>query len=38
MYTRPEEIEFKKKKYKVPEVYLKGDPKAINDRRVKENG
>ena len=33
MYTRPEVFSFKKKKYLVPEVFLKGDHKAIEDRR-----
>ena len=35
MYTRPEILEYKKKKHQVPKVYLNGDPKAINDRRTK---
>lgn len=34
-YTRPEEIEYKKKKYKVPEVFLSGDHKEIERRRSK---
>lgn len=36
MYTRPEILEYKKKKHQVPEVFLKGDPKAIDERRGKE--
>ena len=35
MYTRPEILEYKKKKHQVPKVYLNGDPKAINERRTK---
>ena len=34
-YTRPETIEFKKIKYKVPDVYLSGDHAAIDERRSK---
>ena len=34
MYTRPETLIFKKKKHQVPEVYLSGDPKAIDSRKV----
>jgi len=36
MYTRPEVLEYKKKKHQVPKVYLNGDPKAINERRTKD--
>ncbi|MEX2340742.1 MAG: tRNA (guanosine(37)-N1)-methyltransferase TrmD [Candidatus Paceibacterota bacterium] len=36
MYTRPEILEYKKKKYQVPEVFLKGDPKEIEKRRSKK--
>ena len=36
MYTRPEILEYKKKKHQVPEVFLSGDPKAIESRRVKK--
>lgn len=36
MYTRPEILEYKKKKHQVPKVYLNGDPKAINERRTKD--
>ena len=32
-YTRPETIEFKKKKFKVPGVFLSGDHKEIEKRR-----
>ena len=32
-YTRPEVIEYKKKKYKVPEVFLSGNHKDIEARR-----
>ncbi|MCA9354185.1 MAG: tRNA (guanosine(37)-N1)-methyltransferase TrmD [Candidatus Kaiserbacteria bacterium] len=32
-YTRPEVIEYKKKKLKVPEVFLSGDHKEIEKRR-----
>ena len=32
-YTRPDVIEYKKKKYKVPEVFLSGDHKEIEKRR-----
>lgn len=35
-YTRPETIEFKKKKYKVPEVFLSGDHKEIEKRRASQ--
>lgn len=38
MYTRPEILEYKKKKHQVPEVFLKGDPKAIDEWKVKEQG
>lgn len=31
MYTRPEVLEYKKKKYKVPEVLLSGDHKKIEE-------
>lgn len=34
-YTRPEIIEYKKKKLKVPPVFLSGDHKAIEARRKK---
>lgn len=36
MYTRPETLIFKKKKHQVPEVFLSGDPKAIDSRKVGE--
>lgn len=36
MYTRPEILEYKKKKYQVPEVFLNGDPKEIEKRRSTE--
>ncbi len=32
-YTRPEVFEYKKKKYKVPKVFLSGDHKKIEDYR-----
>jgi tRNA (guanine37-N1)-methyltransferase len=35
-YTRPETITFKKKKYVVPEVYLSGNHKEIENRRGKK--
>ncbi len=34
MYTRPEMIEYKKKKLKVPPVYLSGNHKNIEDKRA----
>lgn len=34
-YTRPEILEYKNKKYKVPKVFLSGDPKKINLRKNK---
>lgn len=34
MYTRPEVLVFKKKEHKVPEVFLSGDPKAIDQRKA----
>lgn len=34
MYTRPETIEYKKKKYKVPPVYLSGHHKNIEQQRA----
>lgn len=34
MYTRPEILEYKKKKYKVPPVFLSGNPKEIEKRRL----
>jgi len=33
MYTRPELIEYKKKKYKVPPVYVSGNHKEIDKKR-----
>lgn len=36
MYTRPEVLEYKKKKHQVPEVFLSGDPKKIEERRTKD--
>ena len=33
-YTRPEIIEWKKKKLKVPEVFVKGNHAEINKRRA----
>lgn len=30
MYTRPEVLEYKKKKYKTPDVLLSGDPKRVD--------
>lgn len=38
MYTRPEILIHKKTKYQVPEVFLNGDPKAIDSRRVEKQG
>ena len=35
MYTRPEEIEFKKKKLKVPNVFTSGNHADIDKRRGK---
>lgn len=35
MYTRPETIEYKKKKYTVPKVFLSGHHKEIDTRRSK---
>jgi tRNA G37 N-methylase TrmD len=35
MYTRPDVLEYKKKKYKVPEVLLGGDHKMIDAWRAK---
>lgn len=34
-YTRPEILEYKGKKYKVPPVLLSGDPKKINEWKMK---
>ncbi len=34
MYTRPEFLEYKKKKYKVPPVFLSGNHKNINERKL----
>ncbi len=34
MYTRPEILEYKKKKHKVPPVFLSGNPKEIEKRRL----
>lgn len=34
MYTRPEVLVYKKKRYQVPEVFLSGDPKKIEERRI----
>jgi tRNA (guanine37-N1)-methyltransferase len=34
MYTRPELIEYKKKKYKVPPVYVSGNHKEIDKQRA----
>lgn len=36
MYTRPEVLEHKGKKHKVPNVFLSGDHRAIESRRVME--
>jgi tRNA (guanine37-N1)-methyltransferase len=36
-YTRPEILEYKGKKYKVPEVLLSGDPKKINEWKEEIN-
>lgn len=36
MYTRPEVLEYKKKKYKVPDVFLSGHHAEIEKRRGKE--
>ena len=38
MYTRPEVLIYKKTKHQVPEVYLSGDPKAIDSRKVGKAG
>ncbi len=35
MYTRPETIEYKKKRYTVPKVFLSGHHKDIENRRAK---
>ena len=35
-YTRPEIIEYKKKKYRVPEVFISGHHKKIEERKKKE--
>lgn len=37
-YTRPETLEFKNKKYKVPQVFLSGNPKLISEykNRIKK--
>lgn len=35
-YTRPEKIEWKKRKLKVPEVFLSGDHKKIEERRSQQ--
>lgn len=35
MYTRPEILEYKKKKYRVPKVYLSGHHKKIEEKRSK---
>jgi len=37
MYTRPEIIEYKKKKYSVPKVFLSGHHRLIEDRRGKKS-
>ncbi len=34
MYTRPEILEYKKKKYKVPPVFLSGNRKEIENRKL----
>lgn len=36
MYTRPETLVFKKKKYSVPEVFISGDHKKIEEKRLKK--
>lgn len=36
MYTRPEVLEYKKKKYKVPPVFVSGNHKEIEKRKLKE--
>ncbi len=38
VYTRPEVLEYKGKKYKVPEVLLSGDHKAIDEWRNQAGG
>lgn len=37
VYTRPEVLEYKKKKYKVPKVLLSGDHKKIDEWRSESN-
>ncbi|MCR4286102.1 MAG: tRNA (guanosine(37)-N1)-methyltransferase TrmD [Candidatus Kaiserbacteria bacterium] len=36
MYTRPEVLEYKKKKYKVPPVFLSGNHKEIENRKLSQ--
>jgi tRNA (guanine37-N1)-methyltransferase len=36
MYTRPEVLEYKKKKYKVPPVFLSGNRKEIEKRKLQK--
>lgn len=36
MYTRPEVLEYKKKKYKVPSVFLSGNHKEIEKRKTEQ--
>lgn len=36
IYTRPEVYEFKKKKYKVPKVFLSGDHKKLEEHKAKK--
>lgn len=38
MYTRPETIEFKKKKYKVPKIFVSGNHSEIDKRRSTGSG
>lgn len=37
-YTRPEILEYKGKKHKVPSVLLSGDPKKINEWKMRDSG
>lgn len=36
MYTRPEVLEYKKKKHKVPKVFVSGDHRKIEEHRAKK--
>jgi len=37
VYTRPEVIEYKGRKYRVPKVLLSGNPALINTWKMKKN-